>query len=192
MNRRDRKVVIAIGAPKSGKTTVARSLLRDLEAEQGDERAIAVVDPGRQFRGGFVPAGGDIGGWLEEVMPPSASAPAAVRAILFDDGDSYLRPSPPNGSAERDLYLRHRWWRTDLIVTARRPQNLSPLIWSACSVLYLFRTNPADRSARERLDEFAPGVEVPREPFDCVVLDPYTGEQLRCRTKPNGGVEVLR
>lgn len=191
MTDRPRRVVICLGAPLSGKSTIAKGLLADLR-KHTDGRPLAVIDPGGQFKGGFMPAGNDVEGWLEVVKPPDPQSPAKVRGILFDDGDGYLPRPPKAKSAFLDLCLRHRWWRTDVIVTARRAQNIAPQLWSAAELAFVFRCSRADRTARERLDEFAPGLVIPSEPYRFVCRNLYTDEEVHGRTKPAGGFEVVR
>lgn len=185
---RGRKVVMIVGAPESGKTTLSRGFLDALKADKSDKRPLAIIDPGAQFRGGSMPV--DVDAWLETVRPPNATAPAKVRGILFDDCDSYLEGAPTKYSARSDLYLRHRWWRTDVIVTCRRPQNMHPKLLSAISMLYVFRMSSGDTPAVERLEKIAPGLVVPTEPYLFQAFDVYQGKQRLCRTLPRGGFEV--
>jgi hypothetical protein len=185
---RGRRIVAVIGAPESGKSTVAQKLYRDAIRREG-RRSVRALDPGCQFTGGEMP--GDVDGWLEQLRPPSRTEPARVRFLLADDGDQYLPKSPAKGSAWLDLYLRHRWWRTDVLITARRIQNLSPTLLSAVEHLFVFRMNPSDHAGRKRLEDIAPGLTPPTEPFKFVAYNAFSGLQTACRTLPGGGWRAL-
>lgn len=174
---KDRRIVGCIGAPGSGKSTLARWLLANLRAR--GER-IAGLDPNGEFGFSFPT---DPDAWLERRIERRDAT-----TLLLDDLDGYAPHRARPGSPWAQLYLRHRHLGLNTVWTARRLTNVAPALLSASSLLYVFRSSPADLSGLRALGSLSPDLAPPTEPFRFIALDPYSGPLWTGRTTPAGGV----
>ena len=145
-----------------GKTTLARGIRRKLESSG---IAFRVLDP-NGTEGGDDPEVIDPDEWMQDRITLRDA-----RGLFLDDGDDYLPPRPARGTPWRKLYLRHAHLDVDVLVTARRPQSLSPMLWSACRYFYLFWSSSVDFTGLERLREIVPRVPHPSAPYRFVRVD---------------------
>lgn len=179
---RERSIVGIFGGPGSGKSTLARAIVA--RARERGER-VAILDPGKQFAGGEMPT--DVDAWLE-----AKRARKDVGLIVADDADAYVTGSLAKASPWRDLALRNRWWRVDVLITARRLQSLPPVLLSAVSVMFVFRLSPADAAGRARLIETCGELELPTRPYEFVRVDVFAGTRTPGRTLARGGFRLER
>lgn len=138
------------------------------------------LDPNNDFGFGFP---NDPAAWLAERI-----ARRDATTLVLDDIDGYAPHRAQPGSPWAQLYLRHRHLGWNVVWTARRITNVAPALNSASSMLYVFRTSPADLSGLRALGSVSPDVRPPAEPFRFIALDPYQGPQWTGRTTPDGGV----
>ena len=175
---RERTIVALVGGPGSGKSTLAKALVAS--ARRRDQR-VRIIDPGRQFVAGEMPS--DVDAWLVERREKSDSD-----LLVLDDVDAYVGATMSRDSPWRDLALRNRWWRVDVLLTARRLQSLPPVLLSAVSVLFVFRLSPADQAGRQRLKEtLGSDLELPSHPYRFVRCDVFGGARQSGRVLQRGG-----
>lgn len=177
---RERRIVAILGGPGSGKSTLAKALVG---AARDRGQRVRIVDPARQFRGGEMPT--DVEAWLAERRDARDAD-----LLLLDDADAYVPTQPKPSSPFRDLWLRNRWWKMDVLVTARRAQSLSPTFLSAVQFLYVFRLSPADVAGRARLEETCGKIEIPTEPYKFILVDVFAGTSRPGRVFAGGGYRV--
>lgn len=174
---RERQIIVAVGAAGTGKTTLVQSLY-GLAMQRGE--SVTVIDPNGKI--GFWPA--DLDAYLLERF--AARAPGL---LVLDDADSYVPRVTSAASPWKQLWLRNRHLCTDVLVSARRPASLDPLMLSNCDALYVFATSRADVPGIRRLQEIAPGLRVPTTPYEFVCWSPKTldGEAVTGRVRKGGG-----
>ena len=149
---RPRKVVVALGGPSMGKTSLARRIVMTYQQAHGDE-SVRVLDPSGAF-----PELGEwplrsprgrceecdtrhsrTGGWIAE-LTAHGDGPAGggwgPGLLVLDDADRYLTPSSLDDW--RDLWLANRHLGLDVVVTAHRPQGIPKELLGAASELWLF------------------------------------------------------
>lgn len=187
---RNRLLMACLGAQGTGKTTVARTLVANAIAR--GER-VRILDPEGNFPRQADPFPGDVESWLDERLTR-----ADCSLLVFDDFDRYVPKVPSRDSAWRKLWLtnRHvmRKQGVDVLVTGRRPQNLPMELASGIDFLYLFALSRTDRPGIRRIEEIAPGIALPSEPYRFVRVEPKTldGCHRPGRTLPGGGYRFDR
>lgn len=100
--------------------------------------------------------------WVRHEQPHDVEAWLRTRIdqadadlLVLDDADTYLVKTPQPGSAFAELYFEHRKLGADVLVTARRPQSLSPSLLSAVRFLWAFRVGRLDVSGLDRIRDVA-------------------------------------
>lgn len=193
---RERLVICILGAKGYGKTTLLKALVR--AAQRRGEKVDGLEVNGKLP--GFQLAVDDeyVEEWLARRLPTMdrndnvlRPAERKVDVLVFDDVDRYIPKVPKKGSRWRQLATTNRHADVDVILTGRRLQALPDQLISAIDYLYLFALPAADVNGIERLAIVAPGVELPEEKYQFVVIEPQTREEpRRGRTFGNGTYEV--
>jgi hypothetical protein len=188
---RKHRIVGIFGGPGNGKTTFARLILE--EARVAGARC-RIVDPKMDFRGGEMPS--DPEAWMRTRLEKKD-----CDFLLLDDADAYIPKSlPPSkskrGDAEndgdtaritspwRELALRNRHHKIDVLMTVRRAQEVPNVMLSAMEYAVVFKFSPMDVPGRKRILEAVPGLELPREGFKFVLCNLDSGERISGRTLP--------
>lgn len=161
---RERRIVAILGAQGTGKSTLAKALVG--RAMSRGER-VTIFDPNGAM-GGY-PLPDDVEGHLAAKLERRS-----VGLLLADDADRYVPKRPRDSSPWRKIFLTNRHLDIDLLVTARRPQNLPDELLSGVDVLFVFQMSQADVNGRKRLSLAAPGLESPTVPFRFVRWEPKT------------------
>lgn len=189
-------LVVFVGAPGTGKTSLGDEYVRAY-AKSG--RDVRILDPGHNFPGvGEWPENGDVDGWIAKIVTERKKAirKGAVLApmlIMLDDADIYLPKTPHRTSPWRDLFASFRHSRLDILVNARRSQDLPLLIFTSAKYVVLFTTREV-----HSLDYLRSYIgddivrEIPREPFVYVLVDIDAHTFTRGRTKKRGAVVAPR
>jgi len=176
---RERNIILCVGAPGSGKTSIARTLYG--RAMQRGARTV-VYDPNDPARG-IWPEN------LDDDLDTRLRA-RSVDMVVVDDVDNHLRRwSCDQSGPWRQIALRHRHLGIDVVLTARSTQNLPTDLLSAVAVLYVFNVRALDSNLRDRIEEVAPTAVIPTESFRFVAIDcANKGAPPRYgRTLPGGG-----
>lgn len=179
---RERIIVAILGAQGTGKTTLARSLVG--RAMSRRER-VAILDPNGAMGGYPMPL--DVEGTLARKLDERA-----MTFLYADDADRYVPKHLKNDSPWRRLALTNRHLNVDLLLTARRPQELPSVLLSGVDVLYVFQVSSMDRTGVQRLQDIAPGLNIPSQPYRFVMWRPKTatGEPRTGRTLKSGGFRL--
>jgi len=178
---RERGVVIICGARRKGKSTLTAALARQA-FESGARGRTVIIDPGGSL-GGTLPE--DLDALIEAIVEDNEAAVAARRPvptslIIFDDADAYLPHRLKDGSAWRRLFLQSAQLDVDVIVNAKRLQDLAPQLINASTWVYAFSMPRADREGRKRVLEVLPDNEdLPQVPYEFVQVDPCGDEWHR-------------
>ncbi len=144
------RTVVILGSPGCGKTSLADQWIAEWQTERAGRGVLAVLDPAAQFaaQGGVWPGRVDPNDdrspeeraeqWLKALKRTRVGkddAPPCL--VVLDDADTYLSGGQPRG-VWRDFFMTFRHWRCDVIVIARRPQELPKAIFQNASVCALF------------------------------------------------------
>ncbi len=185
--------VAALGAPGCGKTTIVATLVQEAAASGRDVR---ILDPAGSWP--------EVGEWPdtgpEDVRGPEERAEAWIVALrkerrkkgsppppmllVLDDCDTYLGGGQPRG-VWRDLFTTFRHWRLDLILVARRTQDVPKIVFTSASYCYLFTHREVGALTYMRAYLGAPATRaIPSEPYRYVLVNVDTGELKEGKTKP--------
>lgn len=143
------KMIAVLGAPGSGKTSLIDDLIARADA---DKRDVIIIDPARQWptRGVWPEIGRDGSDGrspeerAEEVITHIRRQRRALDArpraglLVLDDCDVYLGGGQPRG-IWRDLFATFRHWHLDVVVSARRTQDVPKLVFTSASFVAVFR-----------------------------------------------------
>jgi hypothetical protein len=176
---RQRQIVAILGASGTGKTTLARAMIKGA-VERGER--VRVLDPGHQFGGlGVMPL--DVDDWLAERIEARDTS-----FLYIDDAEACTLPTAPGkASPWRHVYSRNRWLPMDVLVSARRAQALAPSLLASVRFVFLFWLSPADVPGLRRIQEYAPGLVLPGEKFRFVRVNLEDGSRVNGRTLAGGG-----
>lgn len=132
------RMMLVLGAPGAGKTSLVEETIARY-AQNHRSNPIVVLDPNAQFAPplGVWPPDGDAAGWLERFKAERAKRSNPPGLLVLDDADRYLTGAPPTGIF-RDLFTSFRHWRLDVIVNARRTQDIPKVAISSSQALALF------------------------------------------------------
>lgn len=190
MSEQRRLIVGCLGAEQVGKTTLVKWLY-GMRMQQ--RHRVAIIDPG-----------GKLGGVMPDDVPAYLEARVKARdthSFVLDDIEAY---APRNFAprtvwmdlATRNAHIGPGGGQVNVFWTGHRPQDVAPTLRGMTSILYLFQIGTGDRRQREALDDIAPGVVIPTEPFRFVEFWPKRANHARegfdapltGRTLPGGGV----
>lgn len=132
------RMLTVLGAPGAGKTSlVDETIQRYRRGHPGCP--VAVLDPNAQFGApmGVWPEDGDAAAWLARFKEERAKRGKPPGLLVLDDADKYLTGAPPVG-VFRDLFTSFRHWRLDVILNARRSQDVPKVCIASSSTLALF------------------------------------------------------
>jgi hypothetical protein len=144
---RERKVVVVLGAPGTGKTGgVVIPLVRQYVKRHGAESvrgldvsgdlAMALPDMATQWEW---PGSSKVDEWFR-TLTAEGQGPAGggwgPGLLVLPDADRYL--SPHTMGSMRDLWLANRHLGLDVILDAHRPQEFPPGLFLAASEIWLF------------------------------------------------------
>jgi len=160
---RERQIIVCVGSAGTGKTTIVKALYG---AAMSRGESVSIIDPNGAL-GGFFP--NDLDAYLWDRIAHKKSG-----LLVLDDADSYVPKIAGKDSPWRQIWLRNRHLKTDVLVSARRPASLDPLMLSNCDKLFVFATSRADRPGIKRLEEIAPGITIPTEPYRFIAWSPKT------------------
>ncbi len=134
-----RRVVVALGAPGSGKTGgLIRPLVQRYLAAGGQVR---ILDPGGEFDElGEWPGRGAVDEWIDELTACGEGPRAGgwgPGLLVLDDADRYLGPG--RSKAWDDVWMANRHLGLDVLVSAHRPQGVPKELLGAAHELWLFQ-----------------------------------------------------
>lgn len=139
MSGRERKVIVALGAPGMGKSAWARQLVTRYQGAHGDD-SVRVLDPSGTFDElGEWPGRKRVNEWISELTADGEGPKAGgwgPGLLVLDDADRYLLPM--SFDAFRDVWLANRHLGLDVIVTAHRAPSVPKDLLGAASELWLF------------------------------------------------------
>lgn len=187
--KREYRMIVALGAPASGKTSWARGQVKKALAAG---RPVRVVSPTltpwpvpHEWPGKRpVPALHDpkvkvpaIDAWLQARQIDSRGA-----LLVFDDADAFLDSS--TSWIWRDFLATFRHWGVDVIFIARRPQRLPREVDDNASHLVIFRVRGPQTMERIRLmvPDAAICDGIPTEPHHFLLVDQDTGDHWEGKT----------
>lgn len=167
-----------LGAPASGKTTLVEFLTnRWRRTYPGDP--VYILDPNDAFPGdpcATWPVSGDAEAWLEALKAHRAKNGMRPGLLLLDDADRYLTGGAPRGIF-KDLFTSFRHWRLDVMVNARRTQDIPKMVIQSADTCYIFRQREVH--GREYLaKQLGEHIlhRIPTEPFRYLRVSVDTGE----------------
>lgn len=190
------RMVAVLGAPGSGKTSLIDEHIARADAAG---REVLIIDPARQWPGrGVWP---EIGRDGSDTRSPEERGEDVITALrrkrraldarpragllVLDDCDVYLGGGHPRG-VWRELFATFRHWHLDVIVSARRTQDVPKIVFTSASFLAIFRHREAHSLAYMSEYIGADAVKlIPREPFRYLWVNvdaPETASEHR--TKP--------
>lgn len=186
------RMACVLGAPGCGKTTLVETLVEDAASAGRDVR---ILDPGGSWPG--------VGEWpernAEDVRSPEERAEEWIIAlrkerrqkgsmpkpmlVVLDDCDTFLGGGQPRG-VWRDLFTTFRHWRVDLVLVARRTQDVPKICFTSASYVYLFTHREVGALGYMRSYIGASATKaIPQEPFRYVLVDIDAGELTEGKTK---------
>lgn len=181
-------MVAVLGAPASGKSSLMAELVEDARARGREAR---VLDPAGNWP--------DIGEWPElkdDPRSPEEIADAWLLALLadryhkpgipplllvIDDADTFLDGNKARGPFRR-LFTTFRHYRVDVVIGARRTQDLPKIVFTSSTNVYLFRHFVStDYISKEWGAEVTRAI--PKEPFKYALFDVESREIAEGKTK---------
>jgi hypothetical protein len=196
--KRPFRCAVIVGAPGMGKTSLAEEWIAAWMKERQGRGVLAILDPAKQFRhlpGASWPGEGD----PDDDRAPEARAAAWIAAlkrsraqegrdpppclVVLDDADVYMSSSAPRG-VWRDFLMTFRHWRCDVLLIARRTQEIPKVATQNAAQIAIFATREpyaADYLARWLGPEIVR--QIPREPHRYLLVDVYSGLAREGRTR---------
>lgn len=132
------RLFLVLGAPGAGKTSLVDEMVARYSSTHKSAH-VYLLDPNAQWTGagGQWPPDGDAAGWLERLKHERSKRGNPSGLLVLDDADRYLTGAPPTGIF-RDLFTSFRHWRLDVILNARRSQDVPKVAIASASGLALF------------------------------------------------------
>ena len=129
--------MLILGAPGTGKTSLLDELIA-LYRKAHPKARVVILDPNDQFRGqgGEWPPDADVASWLRK-LKASRGKNAPPMLLVLDDADKFLTGGPPTG-VFRDLFTSFRHWRCDVLINARRTQDIPKVVIASSSTVAIF------------------------------------------------------
>jgi len=181
------RTVVLLGSPAMGKTSLADRWIEEWRKERQGRGVLAILDPATQF----AHFGPEVATWPglrdpRDDRSPEERAEGWIKAlkrarvgvddsppclVVLDDADTYLSGGQPRG-IWRDFFMTFRHWRCDVLIIARRPQEIPKAVFQNASTVALFAST--EPGAREYLTQWlgAPVTrQIPSEPHKAVVVD---------------------
>ena len=177
------ELTVILGAPAQGKSSLADEWIETWAKERRGAGELAILDPAGVWaeRGGQWPDDGP-----RDVRPASLRAVTFLRALraqrwrsqdvppmllVLDDADAYFDSGKPP-EIFRDLFTMFRHWRCDVLIIARRPQDLPKIVFTSARWCALFASREV--YSRDYLRQYL-GVsivrQIPREPHRYLLVD---------------------
>lgn len=181
-------MMLILGAPGTGKTSLLDELIA-LYRKAHPKARVVILDPNDQFRGigGEWPPDGDVETWLRRLKAQRGkNSPPML--LVFDDADKFLSGGPPTGIF-RDLFTSFRHWRVDIILNARRTQDIPKVVIASSSTVAIFVHR--ELYGRQYLAKnLGPDIaaEIPTERFHYVLVDVDEHETSTGQTKKRAQV----
>jgi len=193
---RTRQLALILGAPGCGKSSLADEWVATWLRERRGAGELAILDPTRrnwEHLGGVWPDSGprDTRGpeeraesWITalRIRRMSAAEPPPCLVVL-DDADVYLGGGQPRG-VWRDFLATFRHWRCDVLLIARRTQDIPKLAITSASHVALFAHREA--YSRDYLAKYLGAstvAEMPAEKHVYLLCDVDAGTCERKKTK---------
>jgi hypothetical protein len=167
---RERRIVLALGAQGTGKTTLAQAIVTD--ARRRGQRVMGLSPNGSM---NFTPPSSADAAerWLEE-----RERRRDADMIVLDDADrGYVPKVPTKESVWHKLWLMNRHFNgrgvgVDVLVIGRRAQGFSGELHSGVDFAYLFALSAGDVHGAKRLLEVRRDLVLPEENYRFVRLEP--------------------
>jgi hypothetical protein len=184
------RLFLVLGAPGAGKTSLVDEMVARYRAAHRSN-PVYMLDPNAQWPGiGHWPPDGDAAAWLAALKADRAKRGNPPGMLVLDDADKYLTGAPPTGIF-RDLFTSFRHWRLDVILNARRSQDIPKVAIASAAGLALFihrelygRRYLAANLGTEIVDE------LPKERFRYLLVDVDAGESEVRATKKRATVSA--
>lgn len=150
---RERRIIVALGAPGKGKTALAKMVIADYRRRHG-ERSVHIIDPSYSFDGeGVWPGRNKVPKqradgktiWVSAIDAHIDTLTAGGRGprfggwsglLVLDDADRYLTAG--GNEYWRDIWLANRHLGLDVLVTAHRAAAVPKDLLGSAYELWLF------------------------------------------------------
>lgn len=181
---RERKIIVALGAPGMGKSALARELLKRYRGEKH------ILDPSYSFPefGGVWPGRKGVTDWIDKLTGYGEGPRKGGRTglLVLDDCDRYLTSASFDNW--RDVWLANRHLGLDVVATAHRPSMVPKDLLGSATELWLFaQEEPRALAYLAEIKALKPTLgprkelPLPTEPGEALRVVPRSGVVQRVR-----------
>lgn len=183
LNSKHHVMIVFIGSPASGKTSLEDQLIQQWQAAN---RPVKVLDPQHQFADARYkgvsewPGIHDVDAWMQNLIDSKWHG-----LLVLEEADMYLHAAAR--SVWREVFASFRHLGLDIIVNTRRGQDIPKHVISNASYYAIFRTRGtrAKQSVRDAIGDDHPEImkQIPQEPFLYVFAEADSGDFSVMKTK---------